>query len=422
MTLVEVDDAGVEAHCVEDAHRADPEQRVLGEPRRPVGDVQPAGDPLVDGGVLRALRVEKVQRRATDIEPPHLHDDVAPAQRDRDRQRHVRRCDKSGRNTLRVDLEPVLELISGSVHALLEVPLAVEESDADHRQRHVRRLLEDVACQHAQTAGVDRQGSVHRELGTEKGHRVLGARPALHGRTAQLVIERGEQLGEPVEQRAISCGAFERRGRGLVEEADGVVVARLPSHGVDHPEDVVPTRPPRPRVVVCEPCERFEWRRQPRREVRGRAVDVLAAVCEGRRLRARSRSAAGPRSAPPQSRDPPCGPPGCRNTAVPATRTSAPASTHACALVASTPPSTSTSVSRPWRSTSARMCSTLRSVRGISDCPPNPGSMVITSARSHDFEDVVEHQRGRAGLIAAPARQSSARMDERVRCRFGHAS
>jgi len=70
-------------------------------------------------------------------------------------QGHVPVVDKSGGNSLGIDLEPVLELIPGTIHALLEVALAVEESDTDHGQRHVGRLFENVAGQHAEAAGID---------------------------------------------------------------------------------------------------------------------------------------------------------------------------------------------------------------------------------------------------------------------------
>jgi hypothetical protein len=65
---------------------------------------------------------------------------------------------------------------------------------------------------------------------------------------------------------------------------------------------------------------------------------------------------------------------------------------------------------------------TLVSVRGINDCPPKPGSMVMTSARSHASRMSSSIAAGVLGLIAAPDRQSSARIDVSVRCRFGHTS
>src|SRR5204862_201586 len=79
------------------------------------------------------------------------------------------------------------------------------------------------------------------------------------------------------------------------------------------------------------------------------------------------------RAAARTARPPEAGPPLWRNIAVPDTSTLAPASTQRRALVASTPPSTSTSHSTPCRSTSPRTASTFLSVWAISFWPPKPG-------------------------------------------------
>ena len=63
---------------------------------------------------------------------------------------------------LRVDRQPVLLLAAGEVEPLPEVAAAVEQADADHRQRLVARLLEDVAGEHAEAARVDRHRDVER--------------------------------------------------------------------------------------------------------------------------------------------------------------------------------------------------------------------------------------------------------------------
>jgi hypothetical protein len=83
------------------------------------------------------LRVEQIERRATDVEPPHLDHHIASAQGHGHGQGHPSIVDKSGRNSVGIDVEPVLELVSGPVHTLLEVALPVKQSHTDHRQRHV---------------------------------------------------------------------------------------------------------------------------------------------------------------------------------------------------------------------------------------------------------------------------------------------
>ena len=80
---------------------------------------------------------------------------------------------------------------AGDVDALVEVAGAVHQADADHRQGEVGGLLQDVAGQHAEAAGVDRQRAMHAELGAAERDRVLGlsrARRSTAGRVgAQLL-------------------------------------------------------------------------------------------------------------------------------------------------------------------------------------------------------------------------------------------
>src|SRR5690606_878500 len=71
-----------------------------------------------------------------------------------------------------------------------------------------------------------------------------------------------------------------------------------------------------------------------------------------------------------------------RNTAVPATSTSAPAATARRAVSGSTPPSTSRSTARPDAAILRRKASILRSWDSMKDWPPNPGLTLITSTRS----------------------------------------
>jgi len=62
-----------------------------------------------------------------------------------------------GGQVLGDDLRPVLVLEPRAVDALLEVPLPVEETEADDGQREVARLLEDVPCERAEATRVDRE-------------------------------------------------------------------------------------------------------------------------------------------------------------------------------------------------------------------------------------------------------------------------
>ena len=184
VALVEVQHAGLDPERAERAHRAEAEQPVLAEARERVPLVEPGGDPPVERVVLLELGVEEVERDAPDLRPPDVERDLAAEERERERERaavlvaHLNR-----RKPLGHDLRPVLVLQPRPVDALLEVPLAVEQPDPDHRQREVARRLEDVAGERAEPAGVDRQRRVHAELGADEDDRAaepfdrrLGAR------------------------------------------------------------------------------------------------------------------------------------------------------------------------------------------------------------------------------------------------------
>ena len=77
--------------------------------------------------------------------------------------------------------EPLVRFLLPALrrHALVEVALRIHEADADERHAEVARFLADVAGEHAEAAGVDRQRLVQRELGGEVGDRAGGVVEAL---------------------------------------------------------------------------------------------------------------------------------------------------------------------------------------------------------------------------------------------------
>ena len=170
-------------------HAADAEQRVLPQPHLGVADVEPRGDPAVGDAVLRPVGVEQQQRDAADVDPPDLGDDVAPDERHGHGERlAVVAGDERGGHAVGIGVDPVLVLPAGAVDALAEVAVAVHQPDRDQRHGAVGGLLEDVAGQHAEAAGVDRAASRgsrtrrrRRRPGSAASRR--GARPAARPRS-----------------------------------------------------------------------------------------------------------------------------------------------------------------------------------------------------------------------------------------------
>ncbi len=260
VALVEMQDAGVDAHRVERAHAADAEQDVLGEAGVGIADVEARGDPVRREVVLRALGVEQEQRHAADVDAPDLSRHLEPADRDGDRDRRtVVAGDERGGQALGIGVDPVLVLPAAGVDALAEVALAVHQPDGHERQRAVRCLLEDVPGERAEPTGVHRQRPVHAELGTEVGDRVLRRRRRLRGGTREVGAHRRLDLIDALEQVGIGRRAGERLQTGLAQEPHRVLSAAVPAHRVDRRIEVVAARRPRPAVVVCEACKSGQW-------------------------------------------------------------------------------------------------------------------------------------------------------------------
>ena len=175
MALVEVHHRRVDPHRPQRAHAAHAEQQVLGEAQVARAGVQARADPARHRAVLGAVGVEQEERHAPDVDAPDLRDDVLGADGDGDRDRLAAVAgDERHRLALGVGRHPRLVLPAGGVDALAEVALAVEQADGDQRQRPVGGLLEDVAGQRPEPAGVDRQRGVDAVLGAEEAHRALG--------------------------------------------------------------------------------------------------------------------------------------------------------------------------------------------------------------------------------------------------------
>ena len=281
MALVEVDDAGLHAERVQHAHAADAEQRVLPQPDLGVADVKPRGDPAVRDAVLGPVGVEQQQRHAADVDPPHLGHDVAAHDGDGDRQRlAVVAGDERRGDAVGVRLDPVFVLPARAVDALAEVAVAVHEPDREHRHAAVRGLLENVAGQHAEATGVDRERAVDRVLGAEEGDgALLGHARGDHLRRA-VGLDRALQRVDALEEALVLRQLGQPLGMRLLQLPYRVAEGQVPAPRVDVREQLGTTRCPGPPVVVCDRRERPEWFGQPRAQSDRRSAEVGGARVE----------------------------------------------------------------------------------------------------------------------------------------------
>ena len=152
----------------------------------------------------------------------------------------------------------------------MEVPLRVHEPDADERHAEVARFLAVIAGEHAETAGVDRERLVQRELGGEVGNRSAelrkAARPPGVARAARLV-ERGDSPVVQLEERGVGVGLFEPRARHEAQHAHRVVRGLPPERVIEAPEHLAGFGVPAPPQVdgeVFEAADAFRKGRQVR--------------------------------------------------------------------------------------------------------------------------------------------------------------
>ena len=162
-------------------------------------------------------------------------------------------------------------LVAVGVDLLAEVAAAVEQADANERQRSIRRRLAMVAGQDAEAARVDLHRLVDAELGAE-----VGDRPGQGPLGAARVPGVGAVGHVPVELVEQSAGVDHEvlvRGQlgpaslvGVAQDGDRVAVAG-PGADVDAAEERLRPRRPAPPQVVGELSETLEA---------GRKVEVVA--------------------------------------------------------------------------------------------------------------------------------------------------
>ena len=116
--------------------------------------------------------VEQKQIAAPDLHAPDFRADGSAAGLDLNRDGLAVRSDGGFHGQLvDIGLDVFFLLPAGAIEALPEVSLAIKQSDADQGNAQVGRALDVIAGQHAESAGIFRNGNVQTEFGGEVGDR-----------------------------------------------------------------------------------------------------------------------------------------------------------------------------------------------------------------------------------------------------------
>ena len=235
------------------AHSPDAQQQLLQQPVLAAAAVEAIGDRAQVVAVLGNVGVEQQQADAPHRDLPDAGVEGAAV---RQRQHHlgggaVRVAQHAQGEAVRVEDGVGLLLPAVGGDRLREIARAVEQPDADDRHAEVGGALQVVPREDPEPAGILRKGGGDAELGGEVadgGGGTLGERlvPPRLGEVGVQVVQPlvdfahvggvGGELGEP-------------RCRGLAEEPDGVMAARLPQLGGEPREELAGRFMPRPPQV-----------------------------------------------------------------------------------------------------------------------------------------------------------------------------
>ena len=255
MALVAMVDVLVRADRVHQPDAADAEQHLLFEAVFPVPSVEVVGDRAVLFAVQVVVGVEQVELGASHVAAPDAPGDDTARQAELDR-KPVAVLVADGRDR---QFREVLRLIARLLvacgrEALREVAVPVKQPHGDHRYVFVAGLLEVVAREDAEAAGIDFQRAVdavfHAEIADLRPFRIF-----FLGHVGFELLVGGVHLRE---ENLVFLELQQARIVQLVEEVDRVLFAGYPQVVIDVLPHFVGLGVPRPPEVFRQLFERVQ--------------------------------------------------------------------------------------------------------------------------------------------------------------------
>ena len=168
VALVHVIDRRLVFQSAQQPRSANTEDRLLAQPVVCIASVQMIGQRAIFRVILIQVRIQKINgnsvpRDAFHVVAPCPHRHRPPLNRDRDHRLFPRQC------RLRIPRLRLLGLNAIRIQMLMEITLAVRQSDGRQRQTHIRRRPQRVARENPEAATVSgklrRHRDFHREVG-----------------------------------------------------------------------------------------------------------------------------------------------------------------------------------------------------------------------------------------------------------------
>ncbi len=256
VTLVQVHSAGADSQLAQGPHAPHSEHDLLAQPLLKIAGVQALGDRAIPRMVLFEVRGEEVQRDPPHPRFPHPNVDRGIKRGHRYDQR-VPLAIEGRPNRVARPIEGRVGFLLPTVVAepLAHVAVGVDEPDPNERKPEVARLLERVAGEDPQAAGVHGERNVDAELCRKVCYRpnvCPGMRRERCWGNLRLLAESGHHLVVQVEEPRILRRAGESAGCEQLQHSHRVVSALAVRLEVERAQEFPRFGIPAPPQVVGE--------------------------------------------------------------------------------------------------------------------------------------------------------------------------